>query len=79
MSEFLITIICIIIFYYNRKIIKENLKKKIQSVNIESVHEIFEPVKISDNLLGPGDDLIIQSFILISGLGITKMATKIVI
>ena len=41
MSEFLITIICIIIFYYNRKIIKVLLKKKIQSVNIENVHKIL--------------------------------------
>lgn len=62
MTEFLIGIICIILFYFNRKKIRILLKKKIQSVDIENVHEIFEPVKISDNLLGPRDDLIIKSF-----------------
>ena len=62
MTEFLIAIIFVIVFYYNRKIIRILLKKKIQSVNIETVHEIFEPVKISENLLGPRDDLIIKSF-----------------
>ena len=75
MSEFLITIICIIIFYYNRKIIKVLLKKKIQSVNIESVHEIFKPVKISDNLLGPRDDLIIQSFSIPSSYQVVGMTS----
>ena len=62
MTEFLIIIIFIIIFYYNRKKIRILLKNKIQSVDIENVHEIFEPKKISKNLLGPGDNLIIQSF-----------------
>ena len=62
MTEFLIGIICIILFYFNRKKIRILLKKKIQSVDIENVHEIFEPVKISENLLGPRDDLIIKSF-----------------
>ena len=75
MSEFLITIIFIIIFYYNRKTIKVFLKKKIQSVNIENVHEIFEPVKISDNLLGPGDDLIIQSFSIPSSYQVVGMTS----
>jgi len=75
MSEFLIAIICIIIFYYNRKIIKVLLKKKIQSVNIENIHEIFEPVKISDNLLGPGDDLIIQSFSIPSSYQVVGMTS----
>ena len=75
MSEFLITIICIIIFYYNRKIIKVLLKKKIQSVNIENVHEIFEPKKISKNLLGPGDNLIIQSFSVPSSYNVVGMTS----
>jgi len=62
MSNFLIVLIFIIIFYYNRKKLRIFFKKKIKSVNIESVHKIFEPVKISENLLGPNDNLIIQSF-----------------
>ena len=75
MTEFLIAIIFIIVFYYNRKIIRILLKKKIQSVNIENVHEIFEPVKISDNLLGPGDDLIIQSFSIPSSYQVVGMTS----
>ena len=75
MSNFLIVLIFIIIFYYNRKIIKVLLKKKIQSANIENVHEIFEPVKISDNLLGPGDDLIIQSFSIPSSYQVVGMTS----
>jgi len=62
MTEFLIILICIIIFYYNRKKIRIFFKKEIQSVDIENVHKIFEPKKISENLLGPSDDLIIKSF-----------------
>tara|TARA_B100000787_G_scaffold130682_1_gene99595 strand:- start:273 stop:1043 length:771 start_codon:yes stop_codon:yes gene_type:complete len=62
MSNFLIVLIFIIIFYYNKKKLRIFFKKKIKSVNIESVHKIFEPVKISENLLGPNDNLIIQSF-----------------
>ena len=46
MPEFFIVIIFIIIFYYNRKKIRILLKNKIQCVDIESVHEIFEPKKI---------------------------------
>jgi predicted O-methyltransferase YrrM len=62
MSDFLIALIFIIIFFYNRKKIRIFLKKKIKSIDIESVHRVFEPVKISENLLGPNDNLIIQSF-----------------
>ena len=75
MTEFLIAIIFIIVFYYNRKIIRILLKKKIQSVNIENVHEIFEPVKISENLLGPRDDLIIQSFSIPSSYQVVGMTS----
>jgi predicted O-methyltransferase YrrM len=75
MTEFLIAIIFVILFYYNRKIIRILLKKKIQSVNIENVHEIFEPVKISENLLGPGDDLIIQSFSIPSSYQVVGMTS----
>tara|TARA_B110000238_G_scaffold4685_1_gene4668 strand:- start:201 stop:971 length:771 start_codon:yes stop_codon:yes gene_type:complete len=62
MSDFLIGLIFIIILFYNRKKLRIFFKKKIKSTNIESVHKIFEPVKISENLLGPNDQLIIQSF-----------------
>ena len=75
MPEFLIIIIFIIIFYYNRKKIRILLKNKIQSVDIESVHEIFEPKKISENLLGPGDDLIIQSFSVPSSYNVVGMTS----
>ena len=62
MNNFLIILIFVIIFFYNRKKIRIFFKNKIESVDIENVHEIFEPKKISENLLGPSDDLIIQSF-----------------
>jgi len=62
MSDFLIVLIFIIIFFYNRKKLRIFFKKKIESMDIESVHEIFEPIKISKNLLGPNDNLIIKSF-----------------
>ena len=75
MTEFLIVIIFIIIFYYNRKKIRILLKNKIQSVDIESVHEIFEPKKISENLLGPGDNLIIQSFSVPSSYNVVGMTS----
>ena len=75
MTEFLIVIIFIIIFYYNRKKIRILLKDKIQCVDIESVHEIFEPKKISENLLGPGDNLIIQSFSVPSSYNVVGMTS----
>ena len=75
MPEFFIVIIFIIIFYYNRKKIRILLKNKIQCVDIESVHEIFEPKKISENLLGPGDDLIIQSFSVPSSYNVVGMTS----
>jgi predicted O-methyltransferase YrrM len=75
MTEFLIIIIFIIIFYYNRKKIRILLKNKIQSVDIENVHEIFEPKKISKNLLGPGDNLIIQSFSVPSSYNVAGMTS----
>ena len=75
MTEFLIIIIFIIIFYYNRKKIRILLKNKIQSVDIENVHEIFEPKKISKNLLGPGDNLIIQSFSVPSSYNVVGMTS----
>ena len=62
MTEFLTILIFIIVFYYNRKEIRIFFKKKIKSVDIENVHKIFKPIKISENLLGPKDNLIIQSF-----------------
>ena len=75
MTEFLIIIIFIIIFYYNRKKIRILLKNKIQSVDIENIHEIFEPKKISENLLGPGDNLIIQSFSVPSSYNVVGMTS----
>jgi predicted O-methyltransferase YrrM len=75
MTEFLIFLIFIILFYYNRKKIKILLKNKIQSVDLESVHKIFEPVRISNNLLGPGDDLIIQSFSIPSSYQVVGMTS----
>ena len=75
MTKFLIIIIFIIIFYYNRKKIRVLLKNKIQSVDIENVHEIFEPKKISKNLLGPGDNLIIQSFSVPSSYNVVGMTS----
>ena len=61
MFEFLIILICVIIFYYNKKKIRIFFNKKIKSVDIEDVHKIFKPTKISGNLLGPNptsEDLI---------------------
>jgi len=75
MIEFLIILICTIIFYYNRKKIRIFLKKKIKTVDIENVHEIFKPIKISENLLGPGEDLIIQSFSVPSSYQIVGMTS----
>jgi predicted O-methyltransferase YrrM len=75
MTEFLIFLIFIILFYYNRKKIKILLKNKIQSVDLESVHKIFEPVRISNNLFGPGDDLIIQSFSIPSSYQVVGMTS----
>ena len=62
MSNFLIILIFIIVFFYNRKKIRIFFKKKIRSVDIENVNDIFKPKKISENLFGPNDKLIIQSF-----------------
>ena len=75
MTEFLLFLIFIILFYYNRKKIKILLKNKIKCVDLESVHKIFEPVKISNNLLGPGDDLIIQSFSIPSSYQVVGMTS----
>ena len=75
MSDFLIALIFIIIFFYNRKKIKIFFKKKIKSIDIESVHKIFEPVKISENLLGPNDNLIIQSFSIPSSYKVVGMTS----
>jgi len=75
MTESLIILICIIIFYYNRKKIRTFFKKKIQSVDIENVHNIFKPKKISKNLLAPSDDLIIQSFCIPSSYKVVGMTS----
>ena len=75
MPELLIVLIFIIIFFYNRKKIRIFFKKKIESVDIENVHEIFEPIKISENLLGPNDNLIIQSFSIPSSYKVVGMTS----
>ncbi|WP_415323500.1 class I SAM-dependent methyltransferase [Candidatus Pelagibacter sp. Uisw_127] len=75
MSNFLIIIILIILYYYNKKKIRRLFKKKIKSVEIENVHEIFKPNKITDNLLGPSDDLIIKSFSIPQSYKIVGMTT----
>ena len=75
MFEFLIILICTILFYYNKKKIRIFLNKKIKSVDIEAVHEIFEPVKISEDLLGPNEDLIIQSFSIPSSYKVVGMTS----
>ena len=61
----ILSIILNIIFLYflNKKKIKKILfKSKIKKVDIFEVHEIFESVKISPNLIGPKKDSIIKSF-----------------
>ena len=75
MSSFLILIIVIILYYYNKKKIRIFFKKKIKTVEIESVHEIFKPKKINDNLLGPSEDLIIKSFSVPESYKIVGMTT----
>ena len=75
MSNFLIVVILVIIFYYNRKGLRIFFKKKIKSVDIESVHKIFEPVRISENLLGPNNNLIIQSFSIPSSYKVVGMTS----
>jgi predicted O-methyltransferase YrrM len=75
MSNFLIALIFVIIFYYNRKELRIFFKKKIKSVDIESVHKIFEPVRISENLLGPNNNLIIQSFSIPSSYKVVGMTS----
>ena len=75
MPNFLIVLIFVIIFYYNRKGLRIFFKKKIKSVDIESVHKIFEPVRISENLLGPNNNLIIQSFSIPSSYKVVGMTS----
>jgi predicted O-methyltransferase YrrM len=75
MFEFLIILICVIIFYYNKKKIRIFLNKKIKSVDIEDVHKIFKPIKISEDLLGPSEDLIIQSFSIPSSYKVVGMTS----
>jgi predicted O-methyltransferase YrrM len=75
MTEFLIILICIIILYYNKKKIRIFFKKKIQTKDLESVHEIFKPKKISENLVGPNDNLIIQSFSIPSSYKVVGMTS----
>ena len=75
MPNFLIALIFVIIFYYNRKELRIFFKKKIKSVDIESVHKIFEPVRISENLLGPTNNLIIQSFSIPSSYKVVGMTS----
>ena len=75
MPNFLIALIFVIIFYYNRKELRIFFKKKIKSVDIESVHKIFEPVRISENLLGPNNNLIIQSFSIPSSYKVVGMTS----
>jgi hypothetical protein len=75
MFEFLIILICVIIFYYNKKKIRIFFNKKIKSVDIEDVHKIFKPTKISGNLLGPSEDLIIQSFSIPSSYKVVGMTS----
>ena len=45
------------------------------SVDIEDVHKIFKPTKISGNLLGPSEDLIIQSFSIPSSYKVVGMTS----
>ena len=53
----------IFLFFLNKKKIKKIIfKKKIKEINISKVHTIFESEKISSNLLGPKEDVIIKSF-----------------
>ena len=75
MSNFLIFLIFVIIFYYNRKELRIFFKKRIKSVDIENVHKIFEPIKISENLLGPSNNLIIQSFSIPSSYKVVGMTS----
>ena len=75
MFEFLIILICGILYYYNKKKIRIFFNKKIQSVDIEAVHDIFKPTKISEDLLGPNEDLIIQSFSIPSSYKVVGMTS----
>jgi len=75
MFEFLIILICTILFYYNKKKIRIFFNNKIKSVDIEAIHEIFEPTKISEDLLGPNENLIIQSFSIPSSYKVVGMTS----
>ena len=72
MTSILILILIIsnfvLIYLLNRKKIKKYFSaSSIKSVNIEKVNKIFESKKISDNLYGPKEDVIIKSFCTPSG------------
>ena len=53
----------LLIYLLNRKKIKKFFNKtRIQEIDITDVHEIFHLKKISKNLKGPKDNVIIKSF-----------------
>ena len=62
MINFLLIIIFLIFIYYNKKKIKKFFSKKIETVEIERLHNIFVPERISNQLLAPKNDLIVKSF-----------------
>ena len=56
------------IYLLNRKSIKRYFAKTlIKSVNLEKVNKIFESEKISENLYGPKNEVIVKSFCIPSG------------
>jgi len=58
----------ITIYFLNRKKIKKYFfKSTIKSVSLEKVNKIFESEKISENLYGPKQDVVVKSFCIPSG------------
>ena len=72
---FLITIIALLIFFIKKKKIKSFFSKKIESVNLDLVSPIFNLKKITNNLSGPNEDVIIKSFCINSNNKIVGMTS----
>ncbi|MDC6482828.1 class I SAM-dependent methyltransferase [Candidatus Pelagibacter sp.] len=59
----LIILNLVLLFFLNKKKIKKLIyKTEIEEINIEDVHKIFQFKKITKNLKGPKEDVIIKSF-----------------
>ena len=74
--SFLLILNFILLYLLNKKKIKNFLyKTKIQEIDITDVNEIFHLKKISKNLKGPKEDVIIKSFSITSSNNIVGMTS----